>query len=150
MKTMKKFLTAICSCVFVVALALGISLNVNVKAKAATSTNVNITYACVEYSANDGTGTPTKYTLVTDLTTSSAYDTFVYVDGEKTAATVNWGNFYIDYSAFECAVGDTVLLEIPAGTYYQADATVANDVKLFLTLTDSYTDPNSGVHPSAP
>ena len=146
MKTMKKFWTAICSFLFVLALGFGITLNANVKAKAATSANANITYACVEYSADDGTGVPTTYTLVAGLTTSAAYDTYVYVDGVKTTATVNWGNFYIDHSAFECNVGDTVLLEIPAGTYYQTDAYLASEVKMFLTLTNSYTDPDSGAY----
>ena len=146
MKTMKKFWIIFCSFVFALALGLGITLQPNVKAKAATSADVNITYACVEYSANDGTGVPTTYTFVASLTTSSAYNTHVYVDGQKTAATVNWGNLYIDHSAFACEVGDTFLLEIPAGTYYQTDATVANDVKLFMTLTDSYTNPNSGAY----
>lgn len=146
MKTMKKFWMIFCSFVFALALGFGITLKPNVTAKAATSADANITYACVEYSANDGTGVPTTYTFVAGLTTSAAYDTYVYIDGQKTTATVNWGNFYIDHSAFDCEVGDTFLLEIPAGTYYQTDAYIATDVKMFLTLTDSYTDPTSGAY----
>ena len=146
MKTMKKLWIAICSALCMLALCFGITLNPNVKASAATSANVNITYACVEYTAQDGTGSPKTYTFVAGLTTSNAYDTYVYIDGVKTAATVNWGNFYIDHSAFDCEVGETFLLEIPAGTYYQTDAYVATDVKLFLTLSNSYTDPNSGAY----
>ena len=145
MKKMKKLLLTICSFLFM--LVLGVAfLPSGVKASAATAANANITYACIEYTANDGTGVPKSYTLVAGLATTKEYSTYVYVNGEKTVAKVNWGNFYIDPSAFECEVGETIILEIPAGTYYQEDAYIATDVKLFLSLTDSYTNPDHGAY----
>ena len=148
MKTIKRLWTIVCLCLCTLACAFGITFN-NVKASAATAVDVTIDYACIQYTANDGTGVPKTYTFVTNLDGASAsarYNTNVYVDGEKMDAWMEWGCFYIDANAFDCAVGDTFLLEIPAGTYYQTNAYVASDIKVFMTLTNSYTDPDSGAY----
>ncbi len=141
----KKILLAVFSFMFVLALGVGLTADVK-EAKAATETEVSIAYACVEYSAQDGTGVPTTYTFVAGLTTPEIYDTYVYFDGKKVPAQVHDGNFYVNHGEFDCAVGQTFLLEIPAGTYYQSDAVVKSTVLIKCTLSNSYADSTSSAY----
>ena len=137
MKAMKKIWGLICLCISMLAFGFGITLTNNVVAKAATAQNMSIGYAVVEYSD----GTPSTYTFVLNgIETPETYDFYVYIDGQKVSACAKWNNFYINHEEFDCEVGDSFLLTIPAGTYYQSNTYVAQDYSMILYNQGGYAE----------
>ena len=126
MKTMKKILTAICSCVFTLALALGITVNVT-KADTATAKTMSIGYAILRYTD----GAPSQYVFVPtvdgDSMHSIDYTLDVVINGETVTATTFHNELRVDYSAYPTEKGDLFLLEIPAGTYFNTDEYLADE-----------------------
>ena len=140
MKRIRKILLTVFSFVFVLALGLSFAVSGNKKVKAAvTETEIQINYVVIEPSRTVGSyvGTYTFVTNFADTTTwtEQAYQTCVYFNGQRIPALANNGYFYVERSSYDCAVGETFLLEIPAGTYYQSNAVVANDVIVSCTKT---------------
>ena len=142
MKRIRKILLTVFSFVFVLALGLSFAVSGNKKVSAATEVEVNITYACIEYNKN-----PQTFTFVADFSdANTAYSTYVYFDGQKMPATVKDGScIYVDFSLFDCKIGDTILFEIPAGTYYQTDKVFKNDVKMLLNYAQDYAEGKQGI-----